>query len=363
MSTEENRELSIQEADSVVDEKAVEEHRTHPVRVFAGFLAIPCLVISFIMAIFLFLLPPVGDFVFGVLAALGVILVIFRFMPWALRGLLGMAGLAAVVAGLAMYALSWSYGESFYQSGVEVLNTYTDPVERAIWPDHDRSRVAQSSFATETEAEMGRDILQFFGVITVLFGFFLLATNVLVGFVTGAARGRSGMNLPERVGANIAALGFILLFLGAVSEVIIAELLLLEQESWRVVANALMSGSFSFLFGLPAERFLMAMLAAAGSLGVVVLWLGVTMLILGGSRRRKIVLAAVAAGIALFVLSVVMLLAILMLTAVAVSLASGLFLEGRGRSATTGTGRSSGGGQEMVQTRYGPQPRRRGGII
>ena len=360
MSTEENVDLSTQEADPVVEEEAVEEeaveeHGTHPVRVFAGYLAIPCLVMSFIMAIFLFLLPPVGDFVFGVLAALGVILVIFRFMPWALKGILGVAGLAAVVAGLAMFVLSWSYGEPFYQAGVDLLNTYTDPVEREIWPDHDRSKAAQSGFAIETEAEMGRDILQFFGVITVLFGFFLLAVNVLVGFVTGAARGKSRMNLPERIGANVGALGFIMLFLGAVPEVIIAELLLFEQESWRLAANALMSGSLDFLFGLPAERFLMAMLAAVGSLGVVVLWLGVTMLILGGSRRRKIVLAAVAAGIALYVLVVVAILGIVMLVFVAVTFVTSLF---RGRPALIGGEGRTGGGQEMVQTRYGPQPRR-----
>ena len=356
MSAEEYRDLSIEEADSAFGEEAASEHDTHPVRVFAGFLAIPCLVLSFIMAIFLFLLPPVGDFVFGVLAALGVILVIFRFMPWALRGLLGVAGLAAVVAGLTMYALGWSHGEPFYQAGVEVLNAYTDPVEREIWPDHERSRAAQGRLAVETEADMGRDILQFFGIVVVLFGFFLLAVSVLVGFVTGAARGGSRMNLAERVGANIGALGFILLFLGAIPEVIIAELLSFEQESWRIVANALVSGSLSSLFGLPAERLLMAVLAAAGSLGVVMLWLGVTMLIMGGSRRRKIVLTAVAAGIALFVLSAVVALAIFMLGCVAVTFVGGLIFDGR--PVTTGGGDSSGGGQEMVQTRYGPQPRR-----
>ncbi|MDE2780680.1 MAG: hypothetical protein OXI91_13530 [Chloroflexota bacterium] len=271
MNTQENRDLPVQEADSPGRDKAVEEHAIHPVRVLAGVLAIPCLALSFLMAIFLFLLPPVGDFVCGVLAVLGVILVIFRLMPWALKGLLGTAGLVAVIGGFVMYALSWSYGEPFYQSGVEVLNSFTDPVEREIWPDHDRSTVAQSSFATETEAEMGRDILQFFGVIVVLFGLFVLAVNVLFGFVTGTARGSSQLNLAEKAGANIAALGFILLFLGAVSEVLISEILLLEQESWRLVANAITSGAFSFLFGLPTDRFLMAMLADVGSLGVTLL--------------------------------------------------------------------------------------------
>ena len=361
MSTEEYQDLSIQEADSVVDERDVEEHHIHPARVLAGLVAIPCLVVSFIMGTFSFLLPPAGDFVFGVLAALGVILVIFRFMPWALRGLLGAAGLATVVAGLAMYALSWSYGEPFYQAGVDVLNSYTDPVERAIWPDQERSQAAQNSLATETEAEMGRDILQFFGIVVVLFAFFLLAVNVLVGFVTGAARGGSRMNLAERVGANIGALGFILFFLGVIPELIIAEILSFEQESWRVVANALVSGSLSSLFGLPAERFLMAVLAAAGSLGVVALWLGVTMLITGGSRRRKIVLTAVAAGIALFVLSAVVALAIFMLGCVAVTFVGGLIFDSR--SVPSGSGGRRGRGQEMVQTRYGPQPRRRGGIF
>ena len=345
MSTEENRDRPSR--------KKIPSSRmsvAHTLQALAGALAVPCLVVSFIMAIFLFLLPPVGDFVCGVLAVLGIILGMICITPWALKGFLGVVGLVTIAGGLTMYALGWSYGEPFYQAGVEVLNSYTDPVEREIWPDHERSKAAQDSWATETEAEMGQDILQFFGTIVVLFGLFLLVVNVLVGFVTGGAAGGKP-KLATRAGVNIAALGFILLFIGLASEMIIAEIFLLEQESWRVVANALVSGSFSFLFSMPTERFLMAMLAAVGSLGVVVLWLGVTVLALGGSLTRKIVFAAAAVGIALFVFSIVAMVAIVMLAVVAVAFVGGLLL---------GSPPASSGGEEeeWVQTRFGPQRKR-----
>ena len=346
MSTEENRDRPSR--------KKIPSSRmsvAHTLQVLAGVLAVPCLVVSFIMAIFLFLLPPVGDFVCGVLAVLGIILGMICITPWTLKGFLGVVGLVTIAGGLTMYALGWSYGEPFYQAGVEVLNSYTDPVEREIWPDHERSKAAQDSWATETEAEMGQDILQSFGTIVVLFGLFLLVVNVLVGFVTGRATGEGKPKLATRAGVNIAALGFILLFIGLVSEVILAEVMLFRQESWRVVANALVSGSLSFLFGLPTERFLMAMLAAVGSLGVVMLWLGATVLAMGGSMGRKIVFAVVAASIALFVFSIVAVVAIVMLAVVAVAFVAGLLL---------GSPPASSGGEEeeeeeWVQTRFGPQ--------
>ena len=355
MSTEENREIPDQEAESANEVEIVEERGISPARAIAGRLAIICLVISFIMTVFIFLLPPVGAFVCGILAALGIVLGIFRLTPWALKGFLGGAGLIAVIGGLAMYALGWSFGEPFYQAGVEALNSFTDPVEREIWPDHERSRVAQDSWATETEAEMGRDILQFFGTILTLFGLFLMAVNMLVGLVTGAARGRSRLGLGARIGTIILALGVILFFLGAVSEVIIAEALLLEQVSWRVVVNALLSGKFSFLFSLPADMFLMAMLAAVGSLGVAVLWLGATVLTMGGSLGRKIVFAVVAGGIALFVFAIAAVVAVVMLAVLAVAFLGGNFLGGSpaGSQANSEDDEDEDEDEEWVQTRFG----------
>ena len=108
--------------DAVVDEKAVESQDIHPARVLAGLLAVPCLVVSFIMAIFLFLLPPLGDFVCGVLAVLGIVLVISSHMPWALKGFLGLAGLAALVAGLAQSGWRHLVASAPAQAAVQFLN-------------------------------------------------------------------------------------------------------------------------------------------------------------------------------------------------------------------------------------------------
>ena len=87
MSTEEDRDIQDQEADVVVEEEAVEDRGISPARVVAGSLEIICLVISFIMAIFRFLLAPVGG-VCGVLAARGIVLGIFRLNLWAQKGFL-----------------------------------------------------------------------------------------------------------------------------------------------------------------------------------------------------------------------------------------------------------------------------------
>ena len=171
-------------------------------------------------------------------------------------GLAYKVGLGVMVTGVAIFASSWLLGGIAFAAATALLKLLGAPEDRQILPPY--------------EPEAGTQLLQLFGGILFLCGSCIVSFRLVVELLglTGNSELTSRLKGAEKLGAGAAAIGVLVVASTGLPQVILYEVFLYDYGSGAA----------------------MSALQSAVSVGVVALFAGLAVLILGGPNRRRALL-------------------------------------------------------------------------
>ena len=171
-------------------------------------------------------------------------------------GLAYKVGLGVIVTGVVIVASSGLLGGVAFAVITDLLRLLGAPEDRALLPPH--------------EPEVGEQILQLFGGILVVCGSCIVSLRLVVELLglAGDSQVTSRLKAAEKLGAGAAAIGFLAIVSTGLSQAILHEVFLHE-------------------YGTGAA---MSTLETAGYAGVVALFGGLAVLIIGGRNRHRVLL-------------------------------------------------------------------------